>query len=211
MRRDDEREIAGDGIGRALAHGYEVETELGAEREDRGRDRRVAHDEHPGSREHRLEEDLDGASGEARVLGRHGSLLDFDLATGGRIFAGWPVGNDAQQNCLLGLKRFQRVHANALLRAHAADEPLDRPVAEDECHISRLDARRALRADDRRGHERRARCCELPCSLREGLGHHCGGTVTAEALPGPALRPRPWQACRACRCGRRRVSRAARR
>ena len=76
VRRDDEREIAGRGL-RALALDRdEVEAELGAERADRRRDRRVADDEDARRRQHRLEEDLDRAARQARVVRGRGSVLD---------------------------------------------------------------------------------------------------------------------------------------
>ena len=65
------------------------------------------------------------------------------------------AGQDAQQQRLAGLQRAQRVQAHALLGARAADEALDRPVAEHERGVARAHARRALRAHHGRHDERR--------------------------------------------------------
>ena len=50
------------------------------------------------------------------------------------------------------------------------------PSASTSAAFPASDARRALRAHDRRGHERRALGGELLRSPRQGGGHHCGGS-----------------------------------
>ena len=69
-----------------------------------------------------------------------------------------------------------RVQANAVLRAHAADEPFDRAVGVHEPGAARLDARRALHAHDGRDHERRALGGELLRPPDELVCDHCGGS-----------------------------------
>ena len=54
------------------------------------------------------------------------------------------VGQDPQQQRLAALDRLQRVQANAVLRAHAADEPLDAAVLVHERDVPGLGARRML-------------------------------------------------------------------
>ena len=160
----------GDGSGCAGVDRDELEPELRAERPQRAGDRRVADDEHARRGQHRLEEDLDRAAGQARVLHRHGAVLDRDrlAASPGSSPTRLRPGTIRKSNASLGLDRLQRVDAHAVLRAHTADEALDRAVAEDERDVAGLHARRTLRAHDRRGHERRALGGELLGSPRQG-------------------------------------------
>ena len=146
------------------------------ERDDRGRDRCVADDQDTWCREHGLEEDLDRAPGEARVLRGHRPLLDGDLLPGAGVLADRPVRNDSQEQRLLGLDRLQRIRTHALLRAHPADEAFDRAVCQHEGDVAGLHARRTLCSDDRRGHERLALCGKLLRSPRQIGAHHCGGS-----------------------------------
>ena len=111
-----------------------------AEPQQRRDDRRVAGDDHPRRRQERLEEHLDRAARQARVLDGDRAFVVGDLVTG-RRGSGWvgfrrhvrrvlssprAVGQDPQQQRLAALDRLERVQAHAVLRADAADEPLDR-------------------------------------------------------------------------------------
>ena len=140
-------------------------------------DRRVAHHEHARRAYHGLEEDLDRPAGQARVLDRHRALLARDLPALGADLGLVAEREDPQQQRLSALDRLQGVGAHAVLRAGAADEALDRPVAEHERDVPGLHARRALRADHGRGHERLAPLGELARPPGHGLRHHCGGSA----------------------------------
>ena len=118
--RDDQREVVGHRLDVGAGHDDHVEVELGAHARHGAGDRRLAHHEHARRGEHRLEEDLQRAAGQARVLHGHRALGR------GRLVV---AGQDAQQQRLAGLERAQRVQAHALLRARSADETLDRAVA----------------------------------------------------------------------------------
>ena len=66
------------------------------------------------------------------------------------------AGLDPQQQRLAGLEHVQRVQPHARLGAVAADEALDRAVAEDDGGGARLDAGGPAGADDGRAHVRHA-------------------------------------------------------
>ena len=209
MGGDDHRQIV---IGRfrgAVLDRDHLKAKLLTESVHRARDRRIADDQDAGRRQHRLEEDLDRAARQARVLDGHGALLgrerlgldDLSLAIGHLALG--RVGQDLQEHRLTRLDRLQRVHAHAVLGTDAAHESLDRAVAEHECDITRTRARRALRAHDGGGHERDAASSEARRDISR--------LIIAAARGVPASRPTRAPGCRACRRGRRRGSRAARR
>ena len=162
----------------------------------------IALHEHPRRGQHRLEEHLDHPARQARVLHRHRALLALDLRG--------PSSRTAairSSDRLAGLERPQRVRAHAVLGADAADEALDRPVGEHERGVAGLDARRAAATRTTVAVTNGRALAASSCARRdERRVHHCGGS-------GAALHRRPHarRACRACRCGRRRASRTARR
>ena len=151
--RDHEREVAGPRIEIRAVHGDDVQPELGADCHDRARDRRLAHDEDARRGHDRLEEDLDRAVGQARVLDGHGPVLGRRVGVRGAALARFRERKDPQQHGLAALDRLQRVCADAVLRARTTHEPLDRPVAEHERDAADLGARRALRPHDGRCRE----------------------------------------------------------
>ena len=178
VRRDDEREIALRRLGTPALHRDDVQPELRAERSHRAPPIGVSPTTRTRGRgEQRLEEHLDRATGQARVLDRRRSLLVGSLPTDAVLLAGRSVGKYPQQQRLSALDRQQGVRADALLRAHAAHEALDRAVVEHERDVARLHARRALRANDRGDNERRALRCELLRPRRHGADGHWGGSA----------------------------------
>ena len=114
---------------------------------ERPRDRRRADDDDPRCGELRLEEDLERAAAEARVV--------LDDRTLDRVLAiAAPVArHEAQQQRLAGLEHAQRVQPDGRLGADAADEPIDRPVGEHDGGVARANAGRPSRAHDGGDHE----------------------------------------------------------
>ena len=205
VRGDDQREVARPGArGRRRPTATISSSSSAPMPQQRRGDRRVAHHQHPRRRQRRLEEDLDRAARQAGVLDRDRAVLDGDVPPSAPMLLA--VGKDPQQHRLAAVERDQRVGAHALLGADAADEAVDRAVGEDERDAPGLDAGRALRADHGRGHERDRRAAASSCDRRASAAG-----IIAAARGVPASPPRRAPGCRACRCGRPRGSRAARR
>ena len=114
------------------------------------------------------------------------------------------VRQDPQQQRLAALDRLERVEANAVLRAHAADESLHAPVLVDERDVARLGARRMLDPDHGGGDEHHPLFGELLGPASEGAGDHCGGSGrpciaahTRAGVHGMSMWSTPWLSCRA--------------
>ena len=86
------------------------------------------------------------------------------------------VGQDPQEQRHAAFERLERVEAHAVLRAHPADEALDRAVREDEPHGAGLYARGPLHAHDGRDDERRPLRREPLRPPVELVPDHCGGS-----------------------------------
>ena len=96
-----------------------------------------------------------------------------------------------------------REYARTLSCAHAAHEALDRAVLQHERDVARLHARRALRANDRGDHERRAPRCEPrarvdTAPMVTGAARpSCIAAQTRAGVQGMSMWSTPWVECSA--------------
>ena len=181
----------------------------GAEPQQRRRDRRVAGDDHPRRGQERLEEHLDRAARQARVLDgdRRRRRAPPRRST-------WRLSSTSGRRAGSAAAAARRARSPAASRArtlccgaHAADEPLD---ASRRSWTSATLPGRALvgccDAHDRGGDER-----ARPARLSSCARSRARPVIIAAARASLHRRPHARRACTACRCGRRRGSRAARR
>ena len=186
------------------------QAELAAEPAERADDRRVPGDDDPRHRQHRLEEHLEGAAGQARILNRHGAVLATDL---------------------LGQRRILFLVAPGRpRRAGSATAPASRSPSPGASRAERCAAHRRRRRSPRssrpRGRAPHPRASTLvgrstrttvattygePFSLSSCAVRVSADEIIAEARAGPASPPTRARACTACRDGRRRGCRGARR
>ena len=106
MPGGNDREIVRPQLEVPAAHRDNLQPEFRAEPVQCPRDRRVALDQDPGRAQDRLEEDLDRAAGQARVLHGHGAVLAGNLLIG-RSGALLAEGQDPQQHRLAALDGLQ--------------------------------------------------------------------------------------------------------
>ena len=206
VRRDDEREIARRAAPGAAVHGDEVEPELRAERRTA-----AAIGVSPTTRTRGA-----GSTGSRKISiappDRHGfctvtapsSIGDLPAARGLRRSA------RRERSAAAPPPRSRSPSARTRARCARAHTPPTNPSIVPSPSTSAtspaLHARRALRAHDRGGHERRALLRRAPAPAATWRRSSLRRLGRAPASP-PTRAP----GCRACRCGRRRASRTARR
>ena len=105
-----------------------------------------------------------------------GAVLDRDLRPVPDLRRSAPSGTIRKSSVSSLCDRLQRVHAHAVLRADATDEPLDRAVTEHERDVARLHARRTL-ARTTVAVTNGVPAAASSCARRDGgRAHHCGGS-----------------------------------
>ena len=124
----------------------DLEPDAGAERGQRGGDRGVADHRDGGGGDHRLEEDLQRAAGQAGV-----DDGQRPVGVGRRPVA---LGRDAEQQRLARVEQGQALRPDGRLGAGAADEAVDRAVGQDHGLVAGLGRRGAFGPHDAGVHER---------------------------------------------------------
>ena len=205
VRGDDEREVAGRRL--SVARRRRRRRRGRARRRSRRPpgDRRLADDEHPRRGQHGLEEDLDRAAGEARVLrrSRRRPRWRSRRPSGPSPRRSGRIRSSTASPVCERLQRSRRARCARRRRRRRSPRSSRR-----RARARRRPPRRwsALGAHDRRRHERLALARRAPA-----LAATWRRVIIAVARAAPASPPRRAPGCRACRCGRRRGSRAARR
>ena len=143
----------------------DLEPHAGAERGQRGGDRRVADHRDGRGGDHGLEEDLQRAARQAGV--DHGERA---VGVDGRPVA---LGHDPEQERLARVEQGQPLGADGRLGAGAADEPVDRPVGQDEGLVAGLGRCGTFGPHDAGVHERHPLAPQLGCPVLD-LGVHQG-------------------------------------
>ena len=141
MRGDDDRA----GIGGHVATARDLVPDRRADSGNGVGDRTLPVHGDERSRPMRLEKDLQRAAAEARIVGHQ---LARDRLLRCRC--------DPQHDGLAGVEQGERLGAHRRLGAVAADEPLDRPVGEDDRLVAWMGAGRPLRQHDAGVDERHA-------------------------------------------------------
>ena len=180
--------------------GLDGQAQRSAEGHQGLRDRGIAHDHQPGRRPAWLEEDLQGAAGDARVGHRDRTRLD-------RCVRG--TGLDPQQQRLAGDQHLEGVHAQGALGARTADEALNLPVGVHERRVAGVGTGRVQGTYDGGLDERDAGLRQLGSPGRQA-GHHEIDAIRWAAVVGPAWPPIPGPAYRACPCASARTAPARR-
>jgi len=162
MGGDDDggRPVQGRGLG-----GHGVVSRRPAQRQQRPGDRRVAVNGDERRGHHGFQEDLQGPTGQARVVGGH-RARPVDPT---RLLLG---GGDPQQQALAGIEQGQALGPDGRFGARPTDESFHRAVGQDQRLVAGLDRRGPLGPHHPGVHERDPLALQRPGPLVHlGLAH----------------------------------------